>query len=62
MLKAKTTLKELSLRQQSLQADIYQRAATISLHSLESLCRRLHTIELKIHSYKGGLYDKGKQL
>lgn len=58
MIKAKTTLKELSLRHQCLQADIYQRAATISLHSLESLCRRLHIIELKIYSSRGGIHGK----
>lgn len=61
MLKTKTSLRELTQRQRNLQADIYQRAAAMTLHSLEDLCRRLHCIEHKIHSFKGSLYDKDKE-
>ena len=37
---------------------LYTEAATMDLHSLERLCREIHCIEIRIHSFRGGLYDK----
>lgn len=41
-----------------LYAELYQRAATMDVHSLERLCRRIHGIEIKMRSFRGGIYDK----
>ena len=52
--------RELEARCSSLQSELYQRGATMSLTSLEILCRRLHLTELKLHSFKGINYGKEK--
>lgn len=50
--------RELEARRASLYADLYQRAGMMGVSSVESLCRKMHIIELKIQSFKGGIYGK----
>ncbi len=45
---------ELEAALYSISADIYQRAATTGIHSLESLCRKAHIIQLRLRSMKSG--------
>lgn len=58
MLKEERAKKDLEGLRSGLYAELYQRAASMSVRSLEVLCRKIHSIEIKIHSFKGGLYDK----
>lgn len=58
MLKEERARQELEAQRNCLYAELYQRAASMGVRSLEALCRRIHSIEIKIHSFKGGLYDK----
>lgn len=46
------TKKELERRRSSLRADLYQLCGQMTVHSLESLCRKIHAIEWKIYSFK----------
>ena len=50
--------RELHGRRSCLYADLYQTCGSLDLHSLESLCRRLHIIDIKLYAIKGGIYDK----
>lgn len=38
--------------------DLHRTVTVIDIHALERLLRKIHTIELKIHSFKGGVYGK----
>lgn len=59
MLKEEIAKAEYGAQRASLYAELYHKAASLDIHSLERLCRRLHIIEIRIHSFKGGiLYDK----
>ena len=58
MSRIETTCHDMELRRKCLYAELYQRAATMDIHSLERLCRRIHCIEIKTHSFKGGIYGK----
>lgn len=51
------TCHEMELKLKSLYAELYMTAATMDIHSLERLCRRIHGIEIKIRSFRGGIYD-----
>lgn len=52
------TCYDMELRRKCLYAELYQMAAKMDIHSLERLCRRIHGLEIKMHSFKGGLYGK----
>ncbi len=52
------TEREYSRRRLRLYADLYQRCGQMPLHSLEALARKIHAIDIKIRSFRGGLYDK----
>ena len=56
-MKGNTTHKEYMKRRMMLYADLYQQCGQMHLHSLETLCRKIHTIDIKIRSFRGGLYD-----
>lgn len=49
---------ELEARRLFLYHRLIAEAATMDVHSLERLCREIHCTEIKIHSFRGGLYDK----
>ena len=52
------TPKDMEVQRNCLYAEIYQSAATMDVRSLERLCRRVHSIEIRIHSFKGGMYER----
>lgn len=54
------TLKDLEMQLVCLNADLYQCCGSMPLTSLERLCRKIHLIELKIYSFKGGKHGKRK--
>lgn len=58
MERERATLDELRHRLAHLHAHLYQGCGTMPVASLESLCRKINVIELKIYSFKGGRYDK----
>lgn len=49
---------EYEVQRACLYAELYQRGASMDLHSFERLCRRIHLVELKIYRLNGGLYGK----
>lgn len=49
---------ELEAERLRLYAELQRRVADIGIHAFEGLLRRVHMIEVKIHSFKGGIYDK----
>lgn len=53
-------LKELKAQRSSLMADLYQTCGQMTVRSLEALCRKIHCIELKIHSFKGGIHGNNQ--
>lgn len=58
MERERATLDELRHRLAHLHADLYQGCGSMPVASLESLCRKINVIELKIYSFKGGRYGK----
>lgn len=46
------SIKELEDRLACLNADLYQTCGSMSVTSLERLCRRIHLIEIKIYSFR----------
>lgn len=50
--------KDLKARRSSLRADLYMRCSQMSVHQVESLCRRIHAVELKMLSFRASNYDK----
>lgn len=60
-MKLSRSQQELEGQRNCLYADLYQRAATMDVHSLERLCRRVHSIEIKIRSFRGGIYGNKEQ-
>lgn len=57
-MKEERTRQKLEADRCCLYLDLYRTVTDMSLRSLESLVRKIHIIELKIHSFKGGIYDK----
>lgn len=49
---------ELEAERMRLYAELHRSVAYIGMHAFEGLLRRVHMIEVKIHSFKGGIYDK----
>ena len=49
---------ELEARRLFLYQRLCMEVTDMDIHSLERLCREIHNIEIKIHSFRGGLYDK----
>lgn len=56
MLRTEETRLDMEAQRSCLYAELSQRAATMDVCSLERLCRRIHSIEIKMHSFKGGIY------
>lgn len=54
-----TSLRDLEQRLACLRADLYQTCGTMTVASLESLCRKINVIGLRIYSFKGG--NNGKR-
>lgn len=50
------TCYDMEMQRACLYIELRHRAATMDLHSLERLCRRIHGIEIKIRSFRGGIY------
>lgn len=46
--------KELEIQQRNLYADLYQTCGSMTVRSLETLCRKIHSLEIKIRSFRGG--------
>jgi len=57
-MKEERARRELEAQRNCLYMDLHRTVTIIDLHGLERLLRKIHTIELKIHSFKGGIYDK----
>jgi len=58
MMKEERARRELEAQRCCLYLDLHRLATVMDVHSLERLVRKIHIIELKIHSFKGGIYDK----
>lgn len=58
MLRQAMAMKELELRRRILYADLYQLCGQMTVRGLESLCRKIHHIDLKIHSIKRAYDNK----
>lgn len=56
MLRTTDTIQDLEVQYLCLYAELRQQAATMDLHSLERLCRRIHALEIKKRSFRGGIY------
>ena len=48
--------KELNSQRACLYVELRMACATMDVHSLERLCRKIHCIEIKIRSFRGGIY------
>ena len=46
--------KELEMQRRSLYADLYQTCGSMTVRSLETVCRKIHSLEIKIRSFRGG--------
>lgn len=44
--------KELELMRSILYADLYQLCGQMTVRQLENTCRKIHLIDMKIHSFK----------
>ena len=51
-IRTEKTYRELELRCRSLRADLYQMCGGMAVRSMEVLCRKLHQVEIKLHSFK----------
>lgn len=49
---------DLRVRLACLREELRREACQMDVHSLERLCRRINVLEIKMHSFKGGLYGK----
>lgn len=59
MLKERESIEELEDRLACLMAELYQMCGSMTVGSLESLCRRIHIIQFKLKSSsKEGIYGK----
>lgn len=56
----KVTIRDLEDQLACLNADLYQTCGTMSVQSLERLCRKINLIRFKIYSFKGGRYGNKK--
>ena len=50
--------KELEAQRTNLYAELYQMCGKISIARFDALCRKIHSLTIKIHSFRGGLYGK----
>lgn len=46
--------KELEMQLMSLDAYLYQTCGNMTVHRLEAICRKIHSLEIKIRSFRGG--------
>ena len=58
MLKEEHARGELKALRLQLYGELWQRAGDMTLHSLESLCRKIHILDLKLHSFRGGIKNE----
>ena len=49
---------ELEAERLRLYSELQRTVDYIGIHAFEGLLRRIHMIEVKIRSFKGGIYDK----
>ena len=61
MLREGESIIELKERLVCLYADLYQMCGHMPLAAFESLCRKIHGIEYKLYSFKGGRYGINKK-
>ena len=54
-MKENVSLRKLEAQCHCIYADLYQTCGTLPLHSFEHLCSRLHAIQVRMHSFRGGL-------
>lgn len=52
------TKDELKERRLSLYHDLMQGSGSMTVQSFERIVRQIHNINIKIHSFRGGLYGK----
>lgn len=57
----KESPQELRNQLASLYIDLIQIVGSVPVQTLETLCRKIHGIEFKLYSFKGGRYGKRKQ-
>ena len=55
MLKEETARHELEAQKYCLYEELYRRAGSMDLYSFESVYRRIHCIDIKLISFRGGL-------
>ena len=58
MLKEEIARKELQAQQYCLYEELYRRAGEMDVCSLESVYRRIHCIDIKLQSFRGGIYGQ----
>lgn len=58
MLRQTMAMKELEMRRRILYADLCQLCGQMTVRGLESLCRKIHNIDIKIHSIKRAYDNK----
>ena len=58
MLREKLTVLEIDIQIAVLYSELQRRVSTMDLHSFERMCRKIHGLQIKKHSFRGGLYDK----
>lgn len=49
--------REMEAQRSCLYADLYQMCGQMTVKSVEAICRKIHNLTIKIHSFKGGLHD-----
>lgn len=47
--------RELEAQRSCLYADLYQMCGKMTVKSVEAVCRKIHNLTIKIHSFKGGI-------
>ncbi len=61
MQRERESILDLEARLASMNAELYQNGGSMPVSALESLCRRINLIKLKIYSFKGdSKYGKKK--
>lgn len=61
MQRERYTVEDLEIQLACLNADLCQSGASMTVTSLESLCRRINIIRIRINSFKGGLSNGNKR-
>ncbi len=61
MQRERYTVEDLEIQLACLNADLCQSCGSMTVTSLESLCRRINIIRIRINSFKGGLSNGNKR-